>query len=111
MSIPAFSAPLVGLSDASADESVSSDVPLNHLSQVGGMAIWGAGCSAGQVVFEIAPFSGYSGTWEAKFTSDAQDDAVESFTFPGPFSGVGRWRITDAIVGGTVSTQTTGNVG
>jgi hypothetical protein len=111
MAHQAFSAPLAGLTNASTDETKSAEVPLNSLSQVGGNAIWGAGCVSGQVVFEVAPSNGYAGAWHVLFTADSQDNGTESFTYPGPFDGFGRWRVNTVVAGGTVSTTTTGMIG
>lgn len=109
--IPFFSPALPGLTAAATDETKSAEVPLNNAQQVGGTLRWSSGCSAGKVVFEIAPVTGYAGKWEAIFSSDfvadsqVADSAV-SFTYPGPFSGFGRWRIDTTITGGTVTTDT-----
>lgn len=100
-----FSAPLTGLSGASADETKSTPIPLNTASQVGGTVTWSAGVSAGQVVFEIASTPDYAGAWHVIYTGDFIDGGADSFSYPGPFSGFGRWRINMAVVGGTVSTD------
>lgn len=105
--------PIPGLTAASTDETKSNEIPLASLSQVGGTLKWSAGVSAGKVVFEIAPTAGYTGTWEViaswDFVADSQAaDSVVSFSYPGPFSGFGRWRIDTAITGGTVTTDTQG---
>ena len=106
MPIPFFAPALVGLDAVSADETKSAEIPLNNAVQIGGTVKWSTGCSAGQVIFEIAPVAAYAGAWEAVFTGDFINNGVESFTYPGPFSGFGRWRINTAVVGGTVSSDT-----
>lgn len=112
-----YIAPLIGLSAASVDETKSAPVPLNTASQVGGTLEWGTGCTSGKVVFEIARLQDYTGTWEAIFSSDFVANSVpaapstQSFTYPGPFAGFGRWRIDTVIGGGTVTTYTQKLVG
>jgi hypothetical protein len=117
MAHQAFSSPLAGLTAASVDETKSAEIPLNGLTQVGGTLLWDTGATSGKVVFEIAPTQAYSGTWEPIFSSDFVADSVpaapstQSFTYPGPFAGFGRWRIDTVIGGGTVTTVTTGLIG
>lgn len=109
MSIPFFTpgdSAKTGIVAQSALNSVGPEIPLGNANQIGGTVKWSAGCSAGVVVFETAPVPGYTGSWQNRFTSTGFiDNGVEDFTYPGPFSGVGRWRISEAIVGGTVTTD------
>jgi len=111
-----FTNALPGLVAASADESKSNPIPLNLAAQVSGSLEWGAGVTAGKVVFELAVTQNYAGIWQVIFSSDFVADGVvanigappcvQAFTYPGSFEGFGRWRIDTAIVGGTVNTYT-----
>jgi hypothetical protein len=109
-----FVSPNCELTDASADETKSTlAVLLYNALQIAGLLVWSAGVTAGKVVFEIAPTRDFAGAWFAIFTRDfvADGDAENSvvpFTWPGPFAGYGRWRVAEAIQGGTVSTHTNG---
>jgi hypothetical protein len=108
--------PIPGLSAASALNAASNVIPLGSLSSVGGLLRWSAGVTDGEVVFEMAPTPDYAGTWTVVYRSNFVDDSqaassvADPLTWPGPFSGFGRWRVSEAIIGGTVTTETQGNV-
>lgn len=108
---PFYSPALPGLVAASVDETKSVEIPLHSAVQVGGSLRWGTGVTAGKVVFEISPIPADTGIWEEIFARDFVADgdtaaSSKSFTYPGPFSGHGRWRIDATVTGGTVTTDT-----
>lgn len=91
------------LAAQSADETKSTEVlcaaqTREHTAYVA----WSAGCNAGNVVVESAPYKGYTGVWaaigELPFVAASQ---VDSYRFTGVFGAV-RLRIETAIGVGTV---------
>lgn len=69
---------------------------------------FGAGCNGGQVVLETAPDSTYSGTWAILSTTDfSAENKVHHVAVTGCFKAV-RFRISQAITGGTVTVEALG---
>jgi hypothetical protein len=109
----AYSGPveMLAADDATVVDAVSEEKGCRHLSQCTGGVAWGEDTVSGIVIFEIAPYVGYTGEWFEIGASDAAAliaggatmPAYEHFTFPGNFGAI-RHRLAEVIVGGSVQT-------
>ena len=91
----------------SVDETKGEGLAFNDCRQVDYMVKTSAGVSAGKVVFENATEKDYAGTWNPLMEVDCADlgaSAELGGTFPDPPGGFTRSRISEAIVGGTITT-------
>lgn len=57
----------------------SSDWPLHTFDRIATSIAWAADTAAGVIVYEVAPSSGYSGTWKTIATYTAINDAAGAF--------------------------------
>ena len=86
--------------------------PMNHCRQVGWFTEYTGTPSDGTIIIEWSEQSGYAGTWNQLAEIDCANLVAGTDgagTYPGPIGFV-RARISDTVVGGTVSVRFNGEL-
>lgn len=84
------------------DTGTSAVLRLPFFGRAGMLVEWGEGVSAGEVTFETADAEDYAGTWNASLVLTAPGASQATGVAAEIAGSVGRVRISDDIVGGTV---------